>query len=140
MDSHSLHAEPWRWRLRLARRLAAELDGERLGVRAVYLIGSTKNTTAGPDSDIDLIFHVIDEPQRRELLKRVLARWDRRLCDVHRRLTGRELERVLDAHFVTDEDIQTGNSFTAMIGAVSDAARPLPMTKRWLMREKWAEE
>ena len=32
----------------MAKRIAAEIDGERFGVVAIYLFGSTKNAAAGP--------------------------------------------------------------------------------------------
>ena len=38
----------WRWRLRMAQRIAALLDPARFGVKAAYVFGSTKNGTAGP--------------------------------------------------------------------------------------------
>jgi len=47
----------WRWRQHMAEEIAALMDAERFGVKAVYLIGSTKNVNAGPQSDIDLIIH-----------------------------------------------------------------------------------
>ena len=40
--------EHWRWRFRMAQRIAADLDPQKFGVNAFYLIGSTKNATAGP--------------------------------------------------------------------------------------------
>ena len=40
--------EHWRWRYRMAQRIAAQLDPRHFGVKAFYLIGSTKNATAGP--------------------------------------------------------------------------------------------
>ena len=40
----------WRWRFRMAQRIAADLDPQKFGVNAFYLIGSTKNATAGPAS------------------------------------------------------------------------------------------
>ena len=40
--------EHWRWRFRMAQRIAAQLDPKLFGVKAFYLIGSTKNATAGP--------------------------------------------------------------------------------------------
>jgi pyruvate,water dikinase len=44
----------WRWRLRMAERIAARIDAGRFGVKGMYVFGSTKNATAGPTSDIDL--------------------------------------------------------------------------------------
>jgi pyruvate,water dikinase len=51
-------AEPyWRWRYEMAERIASDTDAERFGVQAMYLIGSTRNATAGRGSDVDLLVH-----------------------------------------------------------------------------------
>ncbi len=47
----------WRWRLQSVERMAELMDPARFGVKAMYLFGSTKNATAGPQSDIDLLIH-----------------------------------------------------------------------------------
>jgi hypothetical protein len=44
--------------------------------------------------------------------------------------TGVKAGKLLDVHIVTDEDIAARNPFAVKIGAVTDAARPLPMCKR----------
>ncbi len=41
--------------------------------------------------------------------------------------TGYRSEGLLDVHYLTDADIRRGDSFAAKIGAVTDAARPLPI-------------
>ena len=43
--------------------------------------------------------------------------------------TGYRAERLLDVHYVTDEDIARRGDFATKIGAVTDAARPLPLMK-----------
>ena len=40
-------------------------DVERFGIKGIYLFGSTKNGTAGPGSDIDLIVHVSGHRRKR---------------------------------------------------------------------------
>ncbi len=40
--------DDWRWRLRMPERIAEQMEAARFGVKHVYLIGSTKNATAGP--------------------------------------------------------------------------------------------
>ena len=47
----------WRWRYRMAEQIASHLDADRFGVAGFYLFGSTKNGTAGPASDIDVLVH-----------------------------------------------------------------------------------
>jgi len=41
--------------------------------------------------------------------------------------TGYKTIGLLDVHIVTDEDIAKKTSYASKIGAVTDAARPLPM-------------
>ncbi len=120
-------ADCWRWRLRMAERIARQLDGSRYGVKAVYVFGSVKNATAGPASDIDLLVHLTgSEAQRRDLLQ-WLDGWSRCLAEMNYQRTGLSTGGLLDIHLVTDEDIARKTSYAAKIGAVTDAARPLPM-------------
>lgn len=118
----------WRWRLRMAERLASSLDPARFGVKAAYVFGSTKNATAGPESDIDLLVHVEKDERRQQELALWLEGWSRSLAEVNHLRTGRRKEGLLDVHYVTDEDIASGtHPFAAKIGAATDAARPLAL-------------
>lgn len=117
----------WQWRKRAAERLAAELDPVRFGIKAAYLFGSTKNATAGPESDIDILIHFSgNEDQRRDLLL-WLEGWSLCLGHVNSEKTGRETGGLLDAHLITDEDIKNRTSYAVKIGAVTDPARPLAL-------------
>ena len=115
----------WRWRLRMAQRIAALIDAVRFGVKALYLYGSTKNATAGPGSDVNLIAHVAaDDAQRRDLLV-WLDGWSRALAEMNYLRTGCRRPGLLDVVLVTDEDVARQTGYAARIGAVTDAARPL---------------
>jgi hypothetical protein len=57
-ESEPQNDNHWRWRQHMAEIIAERMDMQRLGVAAVYVIGSTKNALAGPASDIDLLVHV----------------------------------------------------------------------------------
>jgi predicted nucleotidyltransferase len=121
--------EHWRWRLRMAQSLAASIDPFRFGVKAAYVFGSTKNGTAGPASDIDLLLHVDggpEDPRRRDLAA-WLEGWSESLAEANYLRTGYRTEGLLDVHYVTDESIARGDSYAAKIGAVTDAARPLQL-------------
>jgi len=115
----------WQWRLRMAERIAAEIDPDRFGVVAAYVFGSTKNATAGPASDIDLLIHVRGTEEQRRSLVDWLEGWGRCLSELNFLRTGYRTENLLDAHLVTDEDVASKSSFAAKIDAVTDAARPL---------------
>jgi len=120
----------WRWRLRMAERIAALLDPARFGVKAAYVFGSTKNATAGPASDIDLLLHVEPGTARRAELALWLDGWSRALAEMNELRTGCRTDGLLDVHFVTDDDVARGTSYAAKIGAVTDAARPLALATR----------
>jgi len=121
--------EHWRWRMRFAQKIASELDGERYGVKGFYVFGSTKNGTAGPGSDIDVIVHVAGTPEQRQGLEQWLDGWSLCLAEMNYLRTGYRAERLLDVHYVTDEDIARRSDYATKIGAVTDAARPLPLMK-----------
>jgi pyruvate,water dikinase len=114
----------------MALRIAALIDPVRFGVKAAYVFGSTKNATAGPASDIDLLLHVEPDGDRRRALSLWLDGWSQSLAEANYLRTGYRTEGLLDVHYVTDEDIAGGaNPFATKIGAVTDPARPLPLGK-----------
>jgi hypothetical protein len=98
-------------------------------VKGFYIFGSTKNGTAGPGSDIDILIHFGGTPQQRALLNAWLEGWSLCLDEINYLRTGYRVGGLLDVQIVTDEDIAAKNSYAAKIGAVTDAARPLPMGK-----------
>lgn len=117
----------WRWRFRFAERIAASLDRARFGVKALYVLGSTKNATAGPASDIDLIVHVGGTPEQTRALEDWFEGWSLALAEMNYLRTGYRSSGLLDVHYVTDEDFARRSSFAVKVGAVTDAARPLPL-------------
>jgi len=117
----------WRWRYQTAEAIASQLDSKRFGVEGIYLFGSTKNATAGPQSDIDLLIHFKgDENQRKDLLS-WLEGWSYSLSEINLRRTGNKTDGLLDVNLITDEDIEKRTSYAVKIGAVTDGAFPLPM-------------
>lgn len=119
----------WKWRLRMANQIASQIDPNRFGIKGFYIIGSTKNATAGPGSDIDLLLHARSTEQQRRELEAWLEGWSLCLDEINYLKTGYRADGLLDVHIVTDEDIAHKSSFAVKIGAVTDAARKLPMMK-----------
>jgi len=109
----------------MAEIIAERMDMQRLGVAAVYVIGSTKNALAGPASDIDLLVHVRADENRKTELLTWLDGWSRCLSEMNYLRTGYQTNGLLDVHLITDEDIAARDSFAVKIGAVTDPARLL---------------
>ncbi len=130
-DSAEAPAAPdeqdWRWRARMAESVAAHLDPARFGVEALYVFGSTKNATAGPASDIDLLVHFVGDEEQRRDLDRWFEGWSLSLSEINYLRTGYRNSGLLDVHIVTDEDLAKRTSYAVKIGAVTDAARELPL-------------
>ena len=109
----------------MAEKIAAEIDPERFAVAGMYIIGSTKNASAGPSSDIDLLIHFQGNDQQRHDLSTWLEGWSLCLGEINHLRTGYVNPDLLDVHIITDEDLERKTSFAAKIGAVTDAALEL---------------
>jgi len=120
----------WPWRLKMAEYIASQLDGERFGVKGFYLFGSTKTGTAGPGSDIDVLVHFQGDKSQENALRAWLEGWSLCLDQMNFMQTGCRSGGLLDFHIITDDDIAKKTSFAVKIGAVTDAARPLPLMKK----------
>jgi predicted nucleotidyltransferase len=124
-SSSRLPEDNSRWRIRMAQRIAAELNSGRFGVKGVYMIGSANNGTAGPDADIDLIIHLSTPPDRKRELDLWLEGWSLALAEMNYLRTGFKSKTLLDVRYVTDEDIEHHRGLAAKIGAAGDAVRRL---------------
>jgi hypothetical protein len=120
----------WRWRLRMVEQIAHDLDRDRFGVKSLYIFGSVKNATAGPSSDIDLLIHDNGAGRKRDELDLWLEGWSCSLAETNYLRTGYRSDGLLDLHYVTDDDIEKQTSYASKIDAVTDAARPLRLSKR----------
>jgi hypothetical protein len=120
----------WKWRLRMAKQIAGQVDPICHGIKAMYVFGSTKNATAGPASGIDLIVHDAGDPEQRRMLSAWLEGWSLALAEMNYLRTGYKSDGLLHVEFVTDRDIADQTSYAAKIGAVTDAARPLEMRRQ----------
>ena len=116
----------WQWRYKMAEKICNRLDFKKFDVKGFYIFGSTKNATAGPGSDIDLLIHFNGSNSQQSELKSWLEGWSLSLSNMNFLRTGFKTEGLLDIHYVTDEDIKKRTSYAIKIGAVTDAARPLP--------------
>lgn len=119
----------WRWRLDMANRIADAIDTTRFGVKALYIIGSVNNATAGPASDIDLIVHHTGQEDRLRELNTWFEAWSTCLDEVNYLRTGYRTGGLLDVHILTDEDIARRTSYAIKINAVTDPAQELSLRR-----------
>ncbi len=116
----------WQWRNEMAESMAGALDMKMFGIKAIYLIGSTKTGDAGPCSDIDLLVHCTDDPLKQQALQAYFDGWGHCLALLNKEKTGQHTTgSLVDLHLITDGDIEKKDSFAAMIGSVHNSARLL---------------
>jgi len=125
------HSEDhWKWRMKIAKIIAAKINPPQTGVQNIYIFGSTKNATAGPGSDIDLLIHFRGTEEQRSFLEAWLKGWSQCLAEINFFKTGYRTDELLDYHIITDEDIKNKTSYAIKINAVSDGARILEIGKK----------
>jgi hypothetical protein len=116
----------------MAEKIASLVDGNRFGVKAMYVFGSTKNATAGPGSDIDLLIHFRGSDEQLQEFILWLEGWSLCLAEINYSRTGHQADGLIDYHILTDDDIAKKSSYAVKIGAATDAARPLTLKKPML--------
>lgn len=117
--------EHWKWRFRIAEVIASKIDMKKFGVKAVYLIGSSKNANAGPASDIDLMIYFSGDDFQLCQLKAWIEGWSLSLGYYNQLRTGYKVDHLIDLHIITDDDIAKKSSFAVLINGANDRARLL---------------
>lgn len=129
-DDYHSDGNSWRWRFHMAEQLASELDARLMGVKALYLFGSTNNGTAGPGSDIDLLIHFSGTQKQKVDLQLWLNGWSICLAEMNYMKTGYKMSEMLDVHFISDDDIHEKSSFALKIDDISDPAHLLTLKQQ----------
>ncbi len=129
-DAYANGDAHWRWRLQSVERIAELMDPNRFGVRAMYLFGSTKNGTAGPQSDIDLLIHFFGTKTQEKDLRTWFEGWSLCLSYMNYLKTGFKTDGLLSVHLITDQDIQNRTSYAVKIGATTDPVRLIPLGRQ----------
>ena len=120
----------WIWRNDITYKIAEKLNFNKFGVKAVYLIGSTKNATAGPASDIDLLVHFNGDMNQKANFQAWIEGWSLSLSEINFLKTGYKTDGIIDLHLISDEDIKNKTSFASMIGAVTDGAKLIKKNRK----------
>jgi len=119
----------WSWRMQKVEEIAEKLDSEIYGVESLYLIGSTKEGTAGPASDIDLIVHFKGTEEQKDKLLAWFNKFSKKLDEENKERTGLKTEGILDVHIITDEDIKKKDSWATHITSPYLSVKKIPLKK-----------
>ena len=117
----------WNWRMQKVEEIAEKLDSKLYGVESLYLIGSTKEGTAGPASDIDLIVHFKGTEEQKEKLMAWLNKYGKKLEEENKERTGLKTDSILDVHLITDEDIKKRDSWATHITSPYMSVKKIPL-------------
>ncbi|MEF9864594.1 MAG: PEP/pyruvate-binding domain-containing protein, partial [Christensenellaceae bacterium] len=80
--------QEWKWRHYMAEKIAASMDFEDYGIKAIYLIGSTNSCSARLNSDIDLLIHIDTTAEQQRRLTEHLNGWSFALAEINFLKTG----------------------------------------------------
>jgi hypothetical protein len=99
-DVHQQREDDYRWRSRMADRIARQLDTKKFTVHKMYLAGSTARSTAKPASDIDLVIEFNGTKVQKSLLQNWLEGWSLCLDEINYMRTGFKAGGLLDIHYL----------------------------------------
>jgi len=119
----------WSWRMQKVEEIAGALDPEIYGIESIYLIGSTKDGSAGPASDIDLLIHFKGTEEQREKLQVWFEEWGKKLDEENKQRTGLATGDLLDVHIITDEDIKKKTSWASHITSPHMSVKKINLKK-----------
>ncbi len=120
----------WTWRMQKVEELADSIDPELYAIETIYLIGSTKDGSAGPASDIDLLIHFKGTDEQKEKLLAWLDKWDKKLEKENKERTGLSIGGLLDIHLITDDDIRKKTSWATHILSPYISIKKIPLKKK----------
>jgi len=117
------------WRTMKIEEIAQAIDPELYGIQGIYLIGSTKDGSAGPTSDIDLLVHFKGTEEQKDKLMAWFDEWGKKLAKENKERTGFETDALLDVHIITDEDIKKKSSWASHITSPYQTVRKIALKK-----------
>jgi hypothetical protein len=122
-----VHDEHWRWRMNMAEKIASQLDPQRFGIKALYVIGSTKDTTAQAGSDIDLLVNFSGTKNQEKDLRNWFEGWSLCLDEINFLRTGYKAGGLLDVHLVSDEELANIAKIEARLKISIDGMKELAL-------------
>ena len=113
--------EHWSWRMRMAEKIAMQVDTKKYGIRAMYIMGSTKNSTAQAGSDIDLIVVMEGTPKQKRELAIWLEGWSLCLDEMNYIRTGIKSGGLLDVTYLDKRMIKNDDDVLKHVELIGTA-------------------
>ncbi len=117
--------EHWRWRMYMAEKIASQLDAKRFKIKGLYVMGSTKTSTAKAGSDIDLLVNFNGGRTLKKELMHWFEGWSLALDEINYLRTGYKAGGLLDVHFIDDEGIEHHKNSLSHYDLNSDCCKEL---------------
>ena len=121
--------EHWLWRMKMAEKIALQIDAKKYGVKAIYIMGSTKNSTAQAGSDIDLIVLFEGTPKQKRELSLWMDGWSLCLDEINYMRTGIKTGGLLDVSFVDNNKVKTEADISKQVDIIgTDGIKKLTLS------------
>ena len=120
----------WSWRMKKVEEISELLDPKLYGIESIYLIGSTKDGSAGPGSDIDLLVHFRGNEEQKDKLMAWFEEYGRKIAEENKQRTGIETSGLLDVHLITDEDIKKKTSWASHVTSPYMSVKKIEFKKK----------
>lgn len=105
----------WKWRMRMALKIAEKLNLVKFGIISIYLIGSVKDATSGPGSSLELLVHFDGTEEQKKLLITWIEGWSLGLAEFNFELTGYQVENLIVIHIINDSDFQKSANYKSLM-------------------------
>jgi hypothetical protein len=119
--------DQFRWRVRMAERIAFHCGAQKWGVRGLYLVDTSDGGEVDPASPIRMIVHFQGGGRQRKELETWLQGWSLSLAEMNYFRTGCHADGLLDVFYITDDKLRGEKDVAARIRVPSDAVRELPL-------------
>ncbi|HSA95425.1 MAG TPA: PEP/pyruvate-binding domain-containing protein, partial [Acidobacteriota bacterium] len=122
--------DQYRWRLRMAERIAFYVGSQKWGVRGVYFIDPSEGQETDPASPIRLALTISAGGRQRKEVETWLHGWSLSLAEMNYFRTGFHSDGLLDVHYLSDEKIRSERDVAERLKVRADIVRELPLGPR----------
>ncbi len=119
--------DQYRWRLRMAERIAFHCGAQKWGVRGVYYVDPSDGGEVDPASPLRLVVHFLGGGRQRKEMETWLQGWSLSLAEMNYFRTGFHSDGLLEVHFLTDEKVRGEKDVAVRLKVGSDAVRELAL-------------